>query len=381
MSIEKENLLNNLIKVKEYLVSLADVSLEVAKIKRKYEKTDHQFFEEIEYKESAFKDDTPMQRFCNKLFHILVTMLNSILFVLLGLLVLIVVVNGMNKQNNTMGLYTYATPLEPVYSLIGDVFIALIALLISKIKFPKIYIFVSIIDGLFSLYWLFKVLGILLSFFNYKSVGTIISVGLLTVIVVGALLGVLIGKIIRKLYEKYINYQNGLIEEHNKNVKCRNIEIQKHNLEIKKYNKTVDEQLKTCNSKYNSILEELKIFANDWYPSDYCNIRDVNEFINIIKNHEADTIKEMMAVYREKEQHKQHMNKLDNIESKYNDLIDMSIKQQEREEKFENDVKKLLFTNNVLQTENSINLQHIIQTQRVMIQNQQNLALALSKQK
>ena len=62
--------------------------------------------------------------------------------------------------------------------------------------------------------------------------------------------------------------------------------------------------------------------SSDWHPQDYYSVDAVEHFIRIVRNHEADTVKEMIQVYKgairdEKHdrQHEEEMELLHNIEA------------------------------------------------------------------
>lgn len=120
---------------------------------------------------------------------------------------------------------------------------------------------------------------------NYFDVFFWIIVNILMIIV-----GVIIS---RKLLRKY----NSNIDSINMNIDMKNMMISEKNRDIDEYNHDVSVRRQELSYEINEINNEMLEVTSYWYPQDYYSLEAVDEFISIVKNHKADTVKEMMAVY------------------------------------------------------------------------------------
>ena len=94
-----------------------------------------------------------------------------------------------------------------------------------------------------------------------------------------------------KKFNAGIDKQNEAIHEMNKQIDIKNNEIRKSN-------EAVTAQRQQIAVEINSINKEMCDATSSWYPPDYYALEVVERFIFIVRNHEADTVKEMIAVYK-----------------------------------------------------------------------------------
>ncbi|WP_314117748.1 hypothetical protein [Peptostreptococcus stomatis] len=97
----------------------------------------------------------------------------------------------------------------------------------------------------------------------------------------------------RKLLKKY----NSNIDSINRDIDLRNMSISEKNRSIDEYNNKVSIRRQELSEEINEIKNEVWRETSDWFPEDYYALEPVDHFISIVKNHKADTVKEMMAVY------------------------------------------------------------------------------------
>lgn len=81
--------------------------------------------------------------------------------------------------------------------------------------------------------------------------------------------------------------------------------VNKHNAKINNYNaltnannSEIDRRRQDLMEEINSLLSEMQSKTASWFPTDYYAIEAVNAFIKLVKNHEADTVKEMVSIFK-----------------------------------------------------------------------------------
>lgn len=57
-------------------------------------------------------------------------------------------------------------------------------------------------------------------------------------------------------------------------------------------------ELSTIKLKIKEIKEQILSETSEWYPIDYCNLDVVEYFINLVTNHEASNVKELIFIYK-----------------------------------------------------------------------------------
>ncbi len=130
------------------------------------------------------------------------------------------------------------------------------------------------------------------------------------VINVGAFVAASIGaKIIR---DKYNKKQQDIADEKNK--------------DVIKNNELVTRQRTELANDINALLAEMQDKTASWYPADYYVIECCSKFIGYVKNHEADTVKEMLKTYKEDKYREQVTTKLSSIEG----MVNRSLKNQQQ---------------------------------------------------
>lgn len=122
---------------------------------------------------------------------------------------------------------------------------------------------------------------------------------------VGALVAASIGaKIIR---DKYNAKQQGDADEANRVIKANN--------------ELVIQRRKELANEVHTIVATMQDETASWYPADYYAIDCCSAFISYVKNHEADTVKEMIKIYKEEKYREQIITKVSSIESKVNQSL------------------------------------------------------------
>lgn len=100
-----------------------------------------------------------------------------------------------------------------------------------------------------------------------------------------------------------LNKYNKKIEKHNEAEKesatVKNKRIKQENEQIQHHNGIVCKKRQGLAIEIQELVNELQAETSMWYPVDYYSLDAVAQFITIVKNHEADTIKEMLAIYKQ----------------------------------------------------------------------------------
>lgn len=108
----------------------------------------------------------------------------------------------------------------------------------------------------------------------------------------------IVAKIIR---DKYNAKQQGIADD--------------KNIEIVKNNELVTRQRTELANDIHALLAEMQDKTASWYPTDYYVLECCAKFIGYVKNHEADTVKEMLKTYKEDKYREQVTTKLSSIDA------------------------------------------------------------------
>ena len=118
----------------------------------------------------------------------------------------------------------------------------------------------------------------------------------------------------KKILKKY----NTKIEEENA---AKQAEADAHNEIVKKNNQLITQQRAKLANDIHYLLAEMQAKTGSWYPADYYVIECCSKFISYVKNHEADTVKEMIKVYKEDKYREQVAIDLSHIRKMVNQSI------------------------------------------------------------
>lgn len=141
---------------------------------------------------------------------------------------------------------------------------------------------------------------------TFLKIGKILLVALLLTFLinlslfkVGALVVASIGaKIIR---DKYNAKQQGDADEANRAIRA--------------YNEPIIQRRKELADEVHAIVATMQNETASWYPADYYAIDCCSAFIKYVKNHEADTVKEMVKTYKEDKYREQVITELSSIKN------------------------------------------------------------------
>lgn len=120
-------------------------------------------------------------------------------------------------------------------------------------------------------------------FFSYPNV----------LIWVVAILGHIVGLIVVYLY---CNNYNSKVASENAKLTAQD---EDHNQAARARNAKIDQQCAILSTEITAIKNEMQEKTASWYPVDYYSLDSVAHFISILKNHEAENIKEMVKVFKE----------------------------------------------------------------------------------
>ena len=166
--------------------------------------------------------------------------------------------------------------------------------------------------------------------------------------VIAFIVAAIVAAIIVKKYNKKINRDNNKEE---KRVSELNAQIKEKNDQIVQHNNMVDERRNALYKEMNDIKERMLAETSSWYPNDYYVLDSVEYFISLVKNHEADTVKEMITAYKRDQYHNQVLNNQMDMRQKLNAMVDNQKTMLENQE----EMIKLQKISNVLQTIQCVN--------------------------
>ena len=141
----------------------------------------------------------------------------------------------------------------------------------------------------------------------YHRIGNDVAIFVeLTVYAVGFIIAVIVSAILLKRYNSHvenknkgIDSQNLNIDEENRRIDQENEKIDLKNRQIAEYNNYVTKKRCDLSLTINNINTEMVETTSSWYPPDYYSIEAVEQFISYLRNHRADTVKEMINTYIE----------------------------------------------------------------------------------
>lgn len=110
-----------------------------------------------------------------------------------------------------------------------------------------------------------------------------------------------------------------VVDKYNKKIVTYNVRVNADNSEV-------DRKRQQLSDEINSLNRELQLETSSWFPVDYYVIDAVNSFITLVKNHEVDTVKEMVSVYKKDKYRSEHIMNLQAMNQK----IDQSLYNQEK---------------------------------------------------
>lgn len=108
-------------------------------------------------------------------------------------------------------------------------------------------------------------------------------------------------------------------------------------------NAAIDQRRQKLSEEINLLNNRMQMETSMWFPTDYYTVEAVDCFLSAVRNHEADTVKEMVRVYKED----QHRTKLELNQEKMNEKINQSLMNQQEMVKLQKQSNVLLLGNMV----------------------------------
>ena len=141
----------------------------------------------------------------------------------------------------------------------------------------------------------------------YHSIGNDAAIfTVVSVYAVGFVIAAIVSAVLLKKYNSHvdnknkgIDLQNRDIDEENRGIDEENEKIDLKNRQIAEYNNYVTKKRCDLSLTINKINAEMVETTSSWYPPDYYSIEAVEQFISYLRNHRADTVKEMINTYIE----------------------------------------------------------------------------------
>lgn len=104
-------------------------------------------------------------------------------------------------------------------------------------------------------------------------------------------------------------------------VEATNQEIEVYNQQVEANNQAIAQHRGELSYNANQIGQYLIDQTSHWYPVDYYSLDAVEDFMAIVRNHQADTVKEMINVYQENQYRNRVLNNLDEVNNKLNQSL------------------------------------------------------------
>lgn len=201
------------------------------------------------------------------------------------------------KEKIDYGLFNSGIAFCLVFGLIGAlsgnfanlIFCLIITVIFSVGKAQKNKKFLTLGKFFLILLFILWIKDIANSFSRYWSFnkGTVILS--LIINVIAFIVAFRLSRIVLKKYNRKIE------EKNQANLK----RVAKHNQMIEESNNIVSQKRQILSSEITVTKNQMLAETSEWYPVDYYSLESVTKFISIVKNHEADTIKEMLAIYKQ----------------------------------------------------------------------------------
>lgn len=87
-------------------------------------------------------------------------------------------------------------------------------------------------------------------------------------------------------------------------LKLRNWRIASYNRKVARSNQAAKEEMQQLAAAYHQMEAEMKEKTSSWYPLDYYNIEAAGFFLNAVRNHRAESVKEMVNLFEATAEHK-----------------------------------------------------------------------------
>lgn len=237
----------------------------------------------------------------------------------------------------------------------GGVFFAVIIIsifVLGKVKNSKFLIFIG---GFFLVMLTWMWLNGLISAFKDNSMTAGFGYLFLNLIALG--IASIIASIVLKMYNKRISKHNQEIDEHNKNLEMAD---HAHNEQVRLHNEQIHKKRQELSDEITILSNEMQEKTSAWYPVDYYVLDCVVKFISIVKNHEADTIKEMLKIYKEDVYRIQVLNHQKEMEIKFNQSL-MNQQEMIKLQKISNVIQMANLVTNMVTASNTAKIQEDMQ--------------------
>lgn len=267
------------------------------------------------------------------------------------------------KEKSQYGLFvagvTFSLVFGLIFSFLGDFSVLLYSLVITtifsigKIRENKKMLYIG---GIFLVMLLWVWLNGLIGSFGggrYMAAG----LGYLFINIIAFGVASIVAAIVLKMYNKRINKRNQEIDEHNKNLEMAD---HAHNEQVRLHNEQIHKKRQELSDEITILSHEMQEKTGTWYPIDYYVLDCVVKFISIVKNHEADTVKEMLKVYKEDVYRIQVLNHQKEMEIKFEQSL-MNQQEMIKLQKISNAVQIANLVANMVTASNTSKIQQDMQ--------------------
>lgn len=239
--------------------------------------------------------------------------------------------------------------------LLGIICVAIFA--IGRTKENKTLLTIGIVCTALMLFtW---VTGTMRSTAYFNSIGNdttiIFSVGIQ---IIGLVVAIIISGLLLKKYNAGVSKKNSIID-------AQNQEIARKNQEITQRNMLIDNQRKQCMVELTAINREMVDETESWFPPDYYALDANKQFISIVRNHRADTVKEMINTYLQDGFQNQVLNNQEAMKQK----MDQSLENQQQMIKLQRTANMLLAANLVANIATAFNTSSIAASNQEIARN------------
>lgn len=176
--------------------------------------------------------------------------------------------------------------------------------------------------------------------------------------IIGLVVAVIVSGLLLKKYNAGVSRKNSIIDAQNQEIARKNQEIVQHNL-------VIDNQRKQCMVELTAINREMVDKTESWFPPDYYALNANEQFIDIVRNHRADTVKEMINTYLQDGYQNQVLNNQEAMKQK----MDQSLENQQQIIKLQRIANVLLAANLVANMATAANTSSIAASNQEIARN------------
>ena len=157
-------------------------------------------------------------------------------------------------------------------------------------------------------------------------------------------------------------------------VKKYNTKVISYNYGVNASNSEIDAKRKKLSDEINLLNDQMQLKTASWFPTDYYIEEAVDAFIGLVKNHEVDTVKEMVSVYKKDKYRSDVVLNLNTMNQK----IDQSLFNQEKMIKLQKISNVLLLGNLVTNMVTASRVGEVVENTNSMASNLRGMSAGMN---